>query len=124
MRHSIVFFSIFETNHFLCLKNEAEMHQNFANFIEVFNQKSAGYTLHVANRIYSNGGFAPKEEFVNTLAKNYQSQFQQMDFVTRAEEAREEINNWVKAVTNNKITDLLSPGLLTGNTSLVCFYVF
>ena len=41
-----------------------------------------------------------------------------VDYITNVEKAREEINNWVEKKTNNKIKDLIPPGVLSSDTRL------
>lgn len=101
------------------MQNDAEIHQSFASLIEVLNEKTDAYQLRTANRLYANTGFKVLEEFVNILAKQYQSEFQQVNFAKNSEEARQAINKWVEDVTNNKIKNLLAPQVLNENTRLV-----
>ncbi|XP_015332562.1 serpin B6-like [Marmota marmota marmota] len=44
---------------------------------------------------------------------------EELDFLNATEESRKHINTWVAKKTEDKITELLSPGSLNTNTKLV-----
>ncbi|CAL8311955.1 unnamed protein product [Merluccius merluccius] len=54
-----------------------------------------------------------------TLRKYYNAELQSVDFQHKAEEARVEINTWVEKQTQDKINDLLKPGMVDSATLLV-----
>ncbi|MCE9544921.1 MAG: serpin family protein [Planctomycetia bacterium] len=58
-------------------------------------------------------------EFTGTVTGTYEAGLQELDFQQNAEAARGTINSWVEKRTNDKIKDLLKPGLLTADTRLV-----
>ena len=57
--------------------------------------------------------------FCKLTEDNYQARLKDVDFIGAAEAARKEINAWVEAQTNDKIKELLKPGILTDRTRLV-----
>jgi len=59
-------------------------------------------------------------EYLDTIVENYRSELESVDFVDpeQREAARLAINAWVEEATEDKIKELLKPGVLTRNTRL------
>jgi serine protease inhibitor len=96
------------------------LHPAFAELIAALAPESAStYELAIANRLWGqkNYGFLP--EFLNLLERYYSAPLQEVDFTNTTENARLTINAWVEQQTQNKIQDLLSPGILNPSTRLV-----
>lgn len=77
------------------------------------------YELSVVNSLWGQRGFAFLPDFLNRLAASYASELRQVDFASAAEQARRDINRWVEGQTNERIRDLLQPGMLDSLTTLV-----
>jgi len=58
-------------------------------------------------------------EFLDRLAVNYGAGLRVLDFVGAPEESRVTINDWVAKQTEDRIEDLIPPGLINPNTRLV-----
>jgi serpin B len=58
-------------------------------------------------------------DFLKQIEVNYGTGFNQVDFKGANEATRLKINQWIDRKTENKITDLLQPGVLTPQTRLV-----
>jgi serpin B len=86
---------------------------------EVDEEENEPFRLHVANSIWGQRGYEFKPEFLDTLARNYGAGLRIVDYVAAAEEARQAINQWVSDQTEEKIKDLIPPGLLDELTRLV-----
>jgi serpin B len=77
------------------------------------------FQLNIVNRIWGQEGYEFLPEYLDTLAVNYGAGMQLMDFIGDAENSRVAINDWVSDQTNDKIKDLLPPGVVNAATRLV-----
>lgn len=71
-----------------------------------------------ANALWGQKGLGFEEAFLETLAANYGAGMRLLDF-SRPEDARGTINEWVAEQTEDRIKDLIPPGLLSAMTRLV-----
>jgi serpin B len=74
-------------------------------------QGSEGVTLELANAVWGQEGLAIGEDFLATLATEYGSGVDTVDFAGDPEGARAAINGWVSDVTRERIPELLSEPL-------------
>jgi serpin B len=81
----------------------------------------AGFQLDVANSLWGQDQFPLLPDFLSLIARNYGAGVRLVDFTSNAKRdaARKTINNWVSQQTDNKIKDLLPPGMLNDLTRLV-----
>lgn len=84
---------------------------------EASNQK--GIELSIANSLWAQKGHSFLPAFLTVAKDNYLANVNQAEFVTEAESARSEINQWVAQMTKNKIQIILPPGSLDNLTRLV-----
>jgi serpin B len=79
------------------------------------------FTLRTANSLWGQADFTFLPEFLDVLAVNYGAGLRLADFKDEAarEQARQAINAWVAKETEDKITELFKPGVLTQDTRLV-----
>lgn len=99
---------------------ESELHQAMARLREsLLADAKQGYQLRVANRLWGQKGFEFLPEFLQTTQKYYGAELGILDFAQNTETARQEINRWVEKQTEDKIKDLLAPGVLDPQTRLV-----
>lgn len=75
--------------------------------------------LNIADAVYVHEGLRLQSEFLDQLAKNYDSGVHREDFVNAFEPARMRINDWVAMQTHDKIQNLLPEGSITDLTRLV-----
>ena len=75
--------------------------------------------LNIANAIWSEQTLPFQQDFLDVIARNYGAGIHLADFITQAEPARKEINNWISDKTNNKINDLLPQGSVGPDTRLI-----
>ena len=80
---------------------------------------TAEVTLDIANALWAQDGFGFEEPFLVTLAENYGAGVRLVDYADDPEAARERINEWVAGQTNERIPELLAPGILSTLTRLV-----
>lgn len=97
---------------------ESEMHQAMGHLREAL-LTAKGYKLRVANRLWGQKGREFRAGFLDTTGKYYAADLGTLDFSDDAEAARREINGWVERQTEGKIKDLLGPGTVNPQASLV-----
>jgi len=101
--------------------SEAHAAQNALNHTLINNSLFSGkpaFSFNVANQLWGQKDFTFNEQFLNTLSANYGAGLKTVDF-SDSENARELINLWVAAQTNDKIKDLIPTGVLNALTRLV-----
>jgi serpin B len=81
--------------------------------------KKRGYQLTVANSLWGQKDYPWNKDFLAHGKKFYGAGLQDVDFIGATEQARQTINGWVEKQTNDKIKDLLKPGILDSNTRMV-----
>ena len=77
------------------------------------------FKLLVANRIWAQIGVTYYPDFLSNLSKHFGSEAVLLDFKTKTETARSDINQWVQNQTQGKIKDLLKPGMISKEIELV-----
>jgi serpin B len=78
-----------------------------------------GFQLNIANTLWGQKEYAFLPKFLDTLAMNYGAGMQLVDFSGDPEAARVAINDWVSDQTEERITDLIPPGVIDELTRLV-----
>jgi serpin B len=101
--------------------SQDRLHPAFAAVLAQINEggKKRGYQLSVANALWGQQGFGFLPDFLNLTRDRYGAGLHEVDFVNATEAARKLINAWVEKETQDKIKDLLPPGVLTVDTRLV-----
>lgn len=74
--------------------------------------------FNVANALWVQQDIEFEKDFLDTLSENYNAGLKLVDF-SNSEEARQAINLWIAAQTNDKIKDLIPEGVLDELTRLV-----
>jgi serpin B len=78
------------------------------------------FQLSEADALWGQKGYPFLPDFLNLIKSNYGAGFKEVDFTKEnGDGARRIINNWVAKETNDKIKNLIAPGLLTSDTKLV-----
>lgn len=93
-------------------------HASFGDLVRRLDGRK-GYRLEVANRLFGQKGYGFLPEFLTTCSKDYGAGLEEVDFVAGTEEARRIINAWVEKKTQDKIKELLKPGILSADSRLV-----
>jgi serpin B len=78
-----------------------------------------GFTLNIVNSLWGQEGYAFLPEYLDILAENYAAGLNLLDFSSAPEAARQLINEWVMEQTNDRIEDLIPPGVIDALTRLV-----
>ncbi|HET6441808.1 MAG TPA: serpin family protein [Phycisphaerae bacterium] len=81
--------------------------------------EGGAFELAVANRLWGQKGYGFLPDFLALIKANYGAGLEQVDFAGATEAARQTINTWVEKKTRDKIKELLKPGILGRETTLV-----
>ncbi|XP_064282417.1 leukocyte elastase inhibitor-like isoform X3 [Passer domesticus] len=103
----------------LSLKNAQDAHNGYQSLLSEINDPNTKYILRTANRLYGEKTFEFLPSFIESSQKSYHAGLEQMDFLHAWEDARKQINGWVKERTEGKIQNLLAEGILDSLTRLV-----
>jgi serpin B len=76
------------------------------------------YELAVANALWGQAGLAWESDFRSVLAERFGAGFEEVDFASAPDEARQRINAWVADRTRSRIQNLLPPGAVSELTRL------
>lgn len=79
----------------------------------------APFTIRPANSAWGQGGFPFNEAYLEVLATNFGAGMRVADFMTDPAGSTETINSWVEDITEDRIQDLIPPGVITVDTRLV-----
>ena len=74
--------------------------------------------IEVVNKIYPSLGFEIKNDFIDILKNNFQSEVEQIDF-TNPIKSSKTINEWAATKTNQKINNLISPDSIDNLVRLI-----
>ncbi len=78
-----------------------------------------GYQLSTANALFAQKGVDWSKAYIDRVAGKYGSGILDADFIRDFEKERQRINTWVEKETNDKIKQLLAPGVLSVETRMV-----
>jgi serine protease inhibitor len=81
--------------------------------------KNRRFQLNVANALWGQKGYGFLPEYVQLARDDYGAAVKEVDFQGNAEKARQTINGWVEEQTQDKIKELLQPGVIMPDTRLV-----
>jgi serpin B len=97
------------------------LHPGFSALIKELNGegKKRSYQLSIANALWGQKGEGFKDDYLKLTRDNYGAGLKEVDFAGNAEGVRKEINTWVEKQTQEKIKDLLKPGVIDSLTKLV-----
>ncbi|HVX12222.1 MAG TPA: serpin family protein [Pirellulales bacterium] len=78
------------------------------------------YELRVANALWGEKTYPFHPTYLATICKNHgENSIFAVDFIKQAEVARQQINGWVAAQTNNRVRDIVPPGGVSPDMRLV-----
>ncbi|XP_050430575.1 uncharacterized protein LOC126839339 [Adelges cooleyi] len=101
------------TNTLRLPKNKSPNFEKFKSIIEDIENPSY---LTVANGVFANKAFDLNADYENQARNYLKAEVRKLDFANTGEK---EINDWTKAKTNGKITELFKPGVINADSSLV-----
>ncbi|NOQ23006.1 MAG: serpin family protein [Candidatus Aegiribacteria sp.] len=101
---------------------ENRLHPSF-NLLDqrlaAYAEEDSTFSLHIVNALWGQTGYTFLPGFLAVLAANYGAGISFLDFSDNPELCRETINEWVMEHTDDRIEDLIPPGLLSTITKLV-----
>ena len=102
------------------LKQEP-LHFSFSNLQSHLNsiQKKGHVNLSIANSLWAQEGYKFLDSFFDLNKKYYGTGLNFVDFVRKTEDARKRINIWVENKTQQRIKDMIKPGTIGPDTTLV-----
>jgi serpin B len=80
--------------------------------------KELPVTLRIANAPFAQQGMPLEKAYLEALAARYGAGLRLVDYATQTEKARTLINGWVDGQTEQRIPELLVPGVITPETRL------
>jgi serpin B len=106
---------------------ETKLHQGFNNLDQTLVKGSdtsedtddQDGLLHIVNAIWGQENYEFRKSFLDTLTEHYGAGLRIVDYRSEPEAARITINDWVSRETEEKITELIPPGVITKETRLV-----
>ncbi|MBT3224057.1 MAG: serpin family protein, partial [Proteobacteria bacterium] len=100
--------------------DEAEYHEHFGALItDLGGDHGRGYELSIANRLWGQESYPFLNQFLDDTLDFYGAALEPLNFTGNPNGSRLIINDWVADQTHEKILDLLSPEMITGDTKLV-----
>ncbi|MDY6938368.1 MAG: serpin family protein [Cyanobacteriota bacterium] len=99
--------------------SQDRLHPAFSQLIAAVETPNSAYRLSSANRLWTQEGDPFEPEFLDLLRQNYNSDPEAIDFIERTELCRQTINAWVEEQTQNRIQELIKPGILDRTTRFV-----
>ena len=102
-------------------EDQEQLHAAFAQLQAQLNaeQEKGDVQLNIANALWAEKDYSFLRDFLDLTNKHYKASLIPVDFKNNAEQARIQINEWIEQKTNNKILDLIKPGILNELTRLV-----
>jgi serpin B len=95
------------------------LHPAMGALLSDLNAVHHGYLLRVADALWAQRDYVFLDDFLKLNKRDYGAGFNQVDFKGATEAARLTINQWIEQKTDNKIKDLLQPGVLNSRTKMV-----
>src|SRR3989338_4426927 len=92
---------------------------NFAAIYNEINKKDKSYKLSTGNALWVQQDYKFLDEYLSNVEKYYGGKAANVDFVRETEKSRQTINTFIEEQTNNKIKDLIPPGILDASTAMV-----
>ncbi|HID99264.1 MAG TPA: serpin family protein [Thiotrichaceae bacterium] len=101
--------------------DQTQFHSAFGELQAQINaaQQKEDIALNVANGLWFDQAYPFLDSFIDLVTNAYQAELKSVDFQTAFEAARLKINTWVEEQTQDKIKELIKPGMLSSLTRLV-----
>ncbi|XP_005373094.1 PREDICTED: serpin B8 [Chinchilla lanigera] len=103
----------------LCLDRDGDVHAGFQSLLAEVNRAGTKYLLRMASRLFGEESCDFLPTFKESCKKFYQAEMEELSFAKDAEECRKHINDWVTEKTEDKISEVLGPGIISSLTKLV-----
>ncbi|MBN1563804.1 MAG: serpin family protein, partial [Anaerolineae bacterium] len=77
------------------------------------------FQLNIANSLWAQANYPFRQPYLDQMQADFAGQLFTVDFISVPDEVRGQINDWVEDRTEDKIQDLLPPGIITPDTRMV-----
>ncbi len=99
---------------------QEQLHSEFHDLqIQLKNCVKEGIELNIANALWLQTGYNFLKDFLKLTEEHYDAGLNHVDFAKDCDAARKKINIWVEQKTNDRIQELIKPGMITPITRLV-----
>ena len=78
-----------------------------------------GFTLRIANAVWAQHDYQFQQTFIDLLAEYYGAGVEPADFYEAPEKSRVTINDWIAEQTEDRIIDMVPPGVIQKLTTMV-----
>ena len=95
------------------------LRSNFAEIYNSINEGASDYTLRTGNALWVQKNYPLLKDYSSRVERYYGAKAANLDFAGETEKSRQTINSFIAAQTNNKIKELIAPGMLDPLTRLV-----
>lgn len=95
------------------------LHPAMGALLAGMNAQHKDYELHVADALWAQQDSNFEESYLKLVQSDYGAGLHKVNFKISPDTVRTTINAWVEKQTNDKITNLLGPGVLNSSTRLV-----
>ncbi len=95
------------------------LHPAMGTLLAKMNAPHKGYELRVADALWAQQDASFEQSYLKLVQFDYGAGFHRVNFKISPDSVRTTINAWVERQTNDKIKDLLGPGVLNASTRLV-----
>lgn len=92
---------------------------NSAAIYNQINKKDKSYTLRTGNALWVQRDYPFLQDYLSRVENYYGGKAANLDFIQETESSRQTINKFIEEQTNNRIKELIKPGVLNPNTRLV-----
>jgi len=99
--------------------NSKTFHAKQGGIANELSKKADSIELKIVNTLWAEKSYSFKHSYSKLMGKTYGAAIQKLDFVSKSEESRGAINDFVLRSTNNRISDLLPKGSVDEYTRLV-----
>jgi serpin B len=95
------------------------LHPAMGALLAQMNAQHKGYELNVADALWAQQDSSFEESYLKLVQSDYGAGFHRVNFKISPDSVRTTINAWIEKQTNDKIKDLLAPGVINAATRLV-----
>jgi serpin B len=100
-------------------ENDTMRRGGFSGLNAGINNGDSSYSLRTANALWAEKTYPFLTEYVGTAERSYGAKTTNLDFIGHPEDSRITINTWVEDKTEDRIKDLIPPGVIDPSVRLV-----
>jgi serpin B len=97
-----------------------DFHEKYGKLTErLQSSDNSEFTMHIANAVWVQEDYRLRKDYMKIVHDHYKSKSEEMDFISAPDVSRNIINQWVSDATNDRIRDLIPPGVIDAFTRLI-----